>query len=89
MKKYNYRVSYGTPSRDVYTTLATSTTRNPHKALTEVIDEVYKQAIENGELQIGEFPIGLSILFVGEVSDNVIQKCDDVTLSGQEVSLNG
>ena len=69
MKKYNYRVSYATPSRDVYTTVVTSTTRDPRKVLDEVTDAIYKSALEGGEFKEGEYPIGLSILFVGEISE--------------------
>lgn len=89
MKKYNHRISYATSEKDVYTTVVTSTSSNPYTALSETIDAICSLAVAVGELKPGEVPIGLSVLFVGEISDEVGQECDNVLQNDEEVVHNG
>lgn len=89
MKKYNHRISYATTDKDVYTTVVTSNSKNPYTALSETIDAICNLAVESGELKVGELPIGLSVLFVGEVSEDVPQECDKVLQNDEEVVHNG
>lgn len=78
MRNFNYRVSYATPTEDVYTTVITSTKRKLQDVMSEVTGKLYELAVANGELKEGEEFIGLSVLFVGEVCDNVTQKSEEV-----------